>query len=486
MANGIVPEGVKKPKFTSSGSAVPRDRNANIDYLNDMMRGFRNKERRLPKNKEEMNHYIRIQHPGYPKMSPEQFKNTKQTFQNRNDAGQQAGYARQMAAAGKRLSTLKDAKRKYEVRLKKEASEAVKLGVKEYEAKILGLPDEEYTKYHKLPSAEKQKQRKLFIDGIKKRIFDEDQAYRDVTAEMSDLKTRMSQSRPTRPQKERPSGGGTMTVEEDIQRYKPTTKAEYAKSGKRYKESGITKAGTVIITEGPWRGARQGKIVPTDDGRFEMFTRSTGDKVNRKPSMSPKWKSGGIVSSGVLYNQTKGQYGVQGDYGPEFDNELREENLPPRKKERSVPDFNNEWREENLHPQGEGWSPMLPSRESLQGDRAGVDNQPWGLARPDLAGDLKKTGETAFDEGLAVANAIKGLGPDILPGRESRENAYAYGRDRVQGERVGPSWDEVVEYGKRLLPRGYTLENPEEELENDDEYYGYDPYKEYDEYGERW
>ena len=252
----------RKRPLARSYSRSPKD--LYIEFVHSTEDG-----RTEPRNKEEFNKWLKRQYPTSElRVKQGQFDIARSSYRGAVRRGQ----ARQTAAAGKHLSTLKDTKRKYEVRLKKEASEAAKLGGKEYEAKILDLPEEEYTKYQKLPSAEKQKQRKTFIDGIKKRVYDEDSAYKDVTAEISQLKTMLTRPRPTRPQKERPSGGGTLTVEEDM--------------------PGGAKADTVITTKGEYRNAQQYKFEPTDDGYFKVYSRNTGDarKKGDTESMAPAWK----------------------------------------------------------------------------------------------------------------------------------------------------------------------------------------------------
>ena len=120
--------------------------------------------------------------------------------------------------------------------------------------------------------------------------------------------------RPQRPQKERPSGGGTLTVDEDIQKYKRTTDKEYRDSGERYKKDGVSKQGTIYTSQGPWQGATQGKLEPDGKGGYQRYTRKTNTKKGATPSMSKPWSPKGYISAGDVYDITKGKYGEQGVY----------------------------------------------------------------------------------------------------------------------------------------------------------------------------
>ncbi len=317
-----------------------------------------------PENVRELNNFLDSYYPDFDRIGSREFSSAMNIFENKVTEEMQKRDVGKRAAGQKRLTAFKKEERSINTRLKKEMDE-----VREEEQKKWGdrLVGDEAAEYDKSSPEERRKRFKPFFDTIRKRILDEDPAYNMLKKEMAKIKADIDSPRPTRPKKERPSGGGSLTVEEDMPG---------------------AKAGTIITTKGPWQGAKQYKFEPTDDGRYKVYRRNTGEvKKGELPSMTPEWEEGREITADELYARSEGKFGAKAKKekpvarGPE----------PRMEYDRALEDMPEpEITQRGLAPQGiEDYSGVRDfpiNEEDDYGMRDGFldeeeDREPYGLAR---------------------------------------------------------------------------------------------------------
>jgi len=494
MSNGSTvkasPYGMQPtPGLTLTGNLSQKkvlDWRANDRLSRDLALFVEDKERE-PYNASELGRYLRR------KITTKEFKRAISIMNNAMAADKQkafqVGMAKKIAAGQKESKSIEGRMRSRRAKLydSEKFTTALDAAVLDYETAnpnegldIIGRPDGE----------KEVAARERIANDMLDKIVQRDPIWQRSNKKLQAVQKRMDKEinrpRPKRPQKERPSGGGTLTVEDDM--------------------PNGTKAGTIIMTQGPWMGATQGKMVPSEDGKtYELYTRKTApgkDKYGKPniPSMSKPWVYSKTISSGDVYDKTKGQHGTIGEYNKDLGEEdvsaedLRiaedDKNRSPVPPRREKPAWSPPvWDTDptvtgstfaELPPQDEGRSPMLPSREGLQGNRAELGDQMWGLD-PEYPSDQGYFSNEEEDVADPVGDeTIRGLGrrgldylKDLAPSDEED--------DRDLETRLR-------EYTRGLLPyRSAMMPTQNEPIEDEyDEYYGYDPYKEYDEYGERW
>ena len=274
------------------------------------------------------------------KITDKEFSRAMKIFENTQLASEQGKVREQQKAAQEDIrKAVAAAESRY---TKIYDSEPVRKAI---ESKMLDLSEEE----SKNPESHKRVHDEVMKDALQK-----DKVFQGLRKKAMNAQKRVKSIKPPqKPQKERPSGGGSLAVSDyalkhmneplypsvkpgykytldnqepptdadgnplkkgDMYANKytgfqprgynpepqdPSLEARRAEYAEAHNKDGRPKSGTKTIyaTKGPWKGAKQVKFEPTGDGRYKVSIRDTGTKSKRSgmkgkyQSMSPAWKT---------------------------------------------------------------------------------------------------------------------------------------------------------------------------------------------------
>jgi len=459
------------PRMSSS---IPEDTKGKVPYRGyetSVMQDFIATEERFPRDRRELNVYIKYNRPGWPMMKEAQFQNTLASMQRRmilkSDKSQAADEKENRVAERKweanRKKGLESLRKRATSRvseLKKDINAFVNApfqkgwGVKTKDT-FDALPNE-------LQKGFKEKLRKDLLDNAKKT----DEQYQSDLKARAELKESKyvpikapRRQAPAWQEKDRPSGGGSIGV-----------------TGPKVGE-GDAQQGTVLTTSGAYGNAQQYKFTPIDEAAYQSAMEQdrpyTGEYTVHQPRRGldknnrATWKESVPISAGELYRRTKGKFGEKGiPKGLDFD-------VPPaREVVEDTPsvDYASEMWEPNI-PQEQ--PPPIP--ETLPGEMRDEDRI------EDIPGGLFPQPKTVDVQGLPMSLAPRSYLSDesSSPRRGIVQEAIDAGlpADWVENASLDELEEAMMEFERFDVdsPSGLFRGEPEDE----NEYWDYNPEDDY-------
>ena len=334
------------PEFRSS-SELQEDKKGKFSYIGQptslMQEFMKDNEDRLPRDRAELNSYLKYKYPGGPQFKESQFQNAIASVKY----GTEVKDSRIRAALEKEnkstiRSLKKDANKRYaevQKRVRKEAADYVKSLTS---TDVMQEPPQFAQTFNALaPQAQRNYIKSLANKRVINKALVEDRPWNDIQEQITDAKKGISS--PQRPQKERPAGGGSIVVTGD-----PVGE-------------GDAKKGTILTTKGAYGEAKQYKFEPGDDGNFRSFRYQTDPRTGQR-----FWKEGKPISPAEAYKISGGKAGVK-DVPGDTEEDVSADDLRTIRPERI--------------PLGGEFDDLRPEDDFMDADPYGRGMMPW--APPD-------------------------------------------------------------------------------------------------------